>query len=139
MNPFLKTLSGRILNFALWLNACALAGTGLLLAFRLPPGSRGGRGLAVLGLDRHQWGDMHTWLGYAFLVLLLLHLAVHWRWLWQYASRRRKAPLFLGLGAGLLLLIVLLFLPVERRAGKGQGGQHGARHGAPPSTESQGR
>ena len=54
----------------LWLVFCAMAGTGLLLAFRLPPGFRGGAGLAVMGWTRHQWGDLHTWLSYAFLGLI---------------------------------------------------------------------
>ena len=32
----------------------ALAATGLLLKYVLPPGSRGGRGLRLWGMDRHE-------------------------------------------------------------------------------------
>jgi hypothetical protein len=109
-----RQLGPRALNLMLWLNVCALTGTGMLLAWRLPPGSRGGRGLSALGLDRHGWGDIHMWLGYAFGALILVHLAVHWRWLWQFASRRRAWPMLAGLGLGLLLVVALILLPVVK-------------------------
>ena len=107
----------RVLNLLLWIDFCALTGIGLLLALRLPPGSRGGSGLSALGLTRHQWGDLHTWLGYALIVFVLAHLALHWRWLWQAASKKRSLWLLGGLGTGALLTFVLAFLPV---AGSGQ-------------------
>lgn len=127
--PSWKSLGSRGLNLLLWLGFCGLAGTGLLLALRLPPGSRGGRGLSAFGLDRHDWGDVHTWIGYAFVALILVHLLLHWRWLWQFASRRRALPMLAGLGAGLVLMLALVFAPVEKRedgehGGKGKGRQH---------------
>ncbi len=108
----------RILNALLWLVFCAMSGTGLLLAYRLPPGSRGGRGLSALGLGRHEWGDIHTWLSYAFLTLIVLHLALHWRWFWQVAARRRSWPLLVGIGVGLALMLWLIFQPVRHNDGK---------------------
>jgi hypothetical protein len=109
-----KGLVGRALNLALWLVFCGLAGTGLLLAWRLPPGSQGGRGLSVLGMDRHDWGLWHHWIGYAFMALILWHVLLHWRWLWQFACRRRSLALGVGLGAGLILGLGLLLLPVKK-------------------------
>jgi hypothetical protein len=105
----------RILNLLLWLSFCAMAGTGLLLAFRMPPGSRGGRGLEALGLERHEWGDLHTWISYVFIATIVIHLALHWRWLWQIAGRIRAWPIIAGIGLGLLLLLFLAFQPVHRR------------------------
>lgn len=99
-----------------------MAGTGLLLAFRLPPGSRGGRGLTAMGWDRHEWGDVHTWLSYAFLALIVIHLALHWRWLWQVAAKKHAWPLIAGIAAGLFLLAWLALQPVEREV---RGRQHG--------------
>lgn len=104
----------RIANLLLWFLFCGLTGTGLLLAYRLPPGSRGGRGLSALGWSRHEWGDLHFWISLAFLVLLLIHLALHWRWFWQIASKRRAWPLLAGIGAGVALVIATMCLPVER-------------------------
>lgn len=94
-----------------------MAGTGLLLEFRLPPGSRGGRGLSALGLDRHDWGNLHTWVGYLFIFSIMLHVALHWRWLWQVASRKRAWPMIAGVGLGLLLLLILVFQPVKDASG----------------------
>jgi len=111
----LRTVLPRILNFLLWISFCAMAGTGLLLAFRMPPGSRGGRGLEALGLGRHEWGDLHTWISYVFMATILLHLALHWRWLWQIAARKRAWPMILGIGLGLVLLLFLTFQPVSTR------------------------
>lgn len=119
--PSFRTLLPRILNALLWLVFCAMAGTGLLLAFRLPPGSRGGRGLSAWGMSRHEWGDWHTWLSYAFLALILVHLVLHWRWFWQVASRKKAWPLMLGFGTGLLLLAVLALQPVTTNGGTGNG------------------
>ncbi len=125
----LRTLLPRILNAFLWLVFCAMSGTGLLLAFRLPPGSRGGQGLSASGFGRHEWGDFHTWLSYAFLALILTHLALHWRWFWQVAARRKSWPLVIGLGAGVLLLLWLALQPVAR------GGRHGGGRGRGPQAE----
>lgn len=121
----------RVLNALLWLVFCGMAGTGLLLAFRLPPGSRGGAGLTAMGWGRHDWGDVHTWLSYGFLVLIAAHLTLHWRWLWQVAAKRRAWPLLAGLGAGLLLMIWLVSQPVEKHGGPGGGrGKNHAEHSA---------
>jgi len=122
-----RVLLSRVMNGVFWLVFCAMSGTGFLLAFRLPPGSRGGQGLSVLGLGRHDWGDVHTWLSYAFLALMAAHLALHWRWLWQVAARRRSWPLVAGLGAGFLLMLAFFFLPVESRE-RGGGRQGRAEH-----------
>lgn len=122
----MRTYITRILNLLLWLTLCFLAGTGFLLAFRLPPGSRGGAGLQALGLGRHGWGDLHTWSSYAFLALLLLHLVMHWRWIWKVASQRRFLLVGAGVGAGVMLLLWLTFLPVFARTDDATGG---GRHG----------
>lgn len=111
----MKTALARTINLLLWLIFCALAGTGLLLVFRLPPGSRGGAGLAALGMTRHQWGDWHAWIAAAFLVLIAIHLALHWRWLWRVAAKARSWPLLAGLCGGVALFAWLALQPVSRR------------------------
>ncbi len=128
-----RSMIPRILNALLWLVFCSMSGTGLLLAFRLPPGSRGGQGLSAAGLSRHEWGDIHTWLSYAFLALILTHLALHWRWFWQVAARRKAWPLLAGLGAGILLLLLLALQPVKHGGRHKQGGT-GRNSCAPPAS-----
>lgn len=72
-----------------------------------------------MGWDRHEWGDLHSWLSYAFLGLIVLHMALHWRWFWQVAARRRSWPLIAGIGAGLVLLLVIFLQPVTREESAG--------------------
>ncbi len=121
----------RILIFFLWLSLCIMAATGFLLAFRLPPGSRGGGGLTAWGWSRHEWGDLHMWNSYVFLALSLLHLAIHWRWFWYVASGRLKVFFLAGMIGGLIAVAAVLIIPVKRDPGnehgrgQGQGGRSG--------------
>ena len=69
-----RSVVPRALNALMWLVFCGMAGPGLLLAFRLPPGSRGGARLTALGWVRHDWGDVHTWFSYVFLALIAAQL-----------------------------------------------------------------
>ena len=125
-----KTVA-RILNLLLWLAFCALGGTGLLLAFRPPPGSSGGPGLVALDMTRHEWGAWHMWIGYAFLALIAIHLALHWKWLWRVAAGSKSWPLLFGLGAGIVLLAWLALQPITKRESVG-----GARiNRAPPNQQ----
>lgn len=114
-HPFylMKTHISRILNLGLWIVGSILASTGLILAFRLPPGSAGGRGFTLLGWGRHDWGDFHTWLAYAAVALVAAHLLIHTRWLWVVACQRSWLRLTAGLALGLALPVSALIWPVE--------------------------
>lgn len=109
----------RILNLFLYLIFSVMIGTGLLMAYRLVPGNRGGQGLQVLGWSRHEWGDLHTWVSYVFVVLILAHLALSWAWLVKCAARGRVWRLAAGLLAGAAIIAALLLLPIERYRGDG--------------------
>jgi hypothetical protein len=73
-----------VIDLAALLVMLALAATGLIMRFALPPGS-GGRGgglrATLWGWGRHDWGDLHLWLSIAVGALLLIHAALHWDWL----------------------------------------------------------
>lgn len=81
----------QVLNFvidaAALLVMLAMVATGFLLKWILPPGSRGGQGLQLWGLTRHDWGDVHFWLAIALLVLALVHVALHWAWVCALVAR----------------------------------------------------
>ena len=119
----MKTKLRRILNLLLYLSFCAMLGTGLLLAFRLVPGSRGGRGLEALGWDRHQWGDLHTWLSYAFAILLVAHLVLAWVWLKKVAAKGQLWRLVAGFAVGLAIIFGIVLLPVSQRDDKPRHGR----------------
>ena len=93
--------------------------TGVLMRYVLPPGS--GRRVAIWGLDRHGWGDLHFWIAVAFLALLAFHLVLHWRWIVSVLRGRPRegSGLRVGLGlTGLAAVVALalapLLTPVER-------------------------
>lgn len=107
-----KLTYSKVLNLILWLVGSALASTGLILAFRLLPG-RDHRGTTLWGMDRHAWGDIHTWLAYVLIILVALHLWIHWRWLWVVACKRDFKKLIAGLLIGFALPALALLWPAE--------------------------
>ena len=109
----MKNKINRSLNFFLYLCFCLMAGTGLMLVYRLPPRSRGGGG-SVLGLTRHEWGDIHYWTSYAFAAAILLHLWMHRQWLHKVAVHRKNWLLLLGLLSGIALIVIPFFIPVVK-------------------------
>ena len=111
----MKNLIHRVLNLLLYLGFCAMLGTGLLMAYRLPPGSRGGTGLTVLGIDRHQWGDVHLWISYIFIAVVIAHLWMNWAWLNKIAASMKPMRLWGGLLVGIVIIVLLLLLPVHNR------------------------
>jgi uncharacterized protein DUF4405 len=114
----------------------ALLLTGALIHWRLPHGSPG-QGLTMLGLDRHDWGEIHFIAAIAFVVLMVVHVWMHWRWCWSMirgenpASRRLRTAVFVVV---VVLLIAALASPwlmrVEqtRPGGRGGGSARGTEH-----------
>ena len=62
-----------------------LAGVGLMIKYVLLPGFKrnilpeSNAEFYFWGLDRHQWGSIHLYLGYVFMFLLFLHIILHWK------------------------------------------------------------
>lgn len=121
----MKLILRRVLNLLLYLSFCTLIGTGLLMAFRLIPGNRGGQGLQVLGWNRHQWGDLHAWVSYGFAALVVWHLVINWAWLKKVAASDHVWRLIVGLIAGVAIIGAFLVLPMTQR--ERGGGGHGRR------------
>ena len=102
----------RLLNLILYLGFCVLAGTGFLLAFRLPHGSEAARGTTFLGYPVHTWAEAHLWVSYGVLVLLLFHLVLHWKWLVNVAGSRQAWRLAVGLLLGVAIIAFFLIYPL---------------------------
>lgn len=113
MKPKLKNSLKRVLNLLLYLSLCGLVGTGALLTWKLVPRSRGGGGLQVLGMDRHEWGDLHFWLGATMVVVTVAHLLLNWQWLKKIASSGKMWRLVMGLLVGLMIICGIYFLPLQ--------------------------
>jgi hypothetical protein len=104
-------------NFWVDLASClvmvGLALTGGITHYVLPSGT--GNWLVLFGLGRHDYGQIHFYLGFAVVLLLALHLAMHWSWLSGFVAKRlgkdppsRRARVLAGVGllGGLGLLLV---------------------------------
>lgn len=110
-----KNLIARVLNGAMFLGGCFLAGTGWLLDERLPRGrGEGGVRPTLLGMGRHDWGEWHAQVGYVMAGLAVVHLALHWRWLVKIAAAQKPWRLAAGVAAGLAVAGFFLFAPVTR-------------------------
>lgn len=89
--------------------------TGLFVRYALPTGSAK-LGWTLLGLGRHEWGDVHFWFTVATGSLLLLHLALHWSWvcattsrvLLRHGARSRLAPAWQRNLIGVATLAILI-------------------------------
>lgn len=114
MKPGLKNTLLRVTNLLLYLSFCGLVGTGALLIWKLVPGSQGGHGLTVLDLSRHEWGDIHFWIGVVFVAATLTHLILNWAWLRKIASSGKVWRLAAGLAAGAVLIFGIYALPLQQ-------------------------
>lgn len=111
----------RILNLLLYLSFCFIVGTGLLIQYKLLPGSEGGHGLSALGMGRHDWGDLHFYVSLAFIAFIILHIVLSWGWLKRVAANKQVWAVLLGLGVGVVLIGSIFFLPIDHTEDEGRG------------------
>ena len=114
-----KTQWNFSIDILMFLCMAAIAGIGFLMKYVLLPGKEAwviyGKKveLSWLGLDRHDWGAIHLYLGFLLLGLLVLHIILHWQTivsLWQkYVPAGRSRAILTTIF--LLLCLVFLFLP----------------------------
>ena len=104
----------KVIDLALYLVACALTGTGLLLAYRLPHGQGHAGRILFLGYGRHAWGEIHTWLAYVATSLAVAHLVLNWQWLVKVAASKKVWRLAVGVLTGLLVVGAFLLLPIDQ-------------------------
>lgn len=88
-----RTTLNFIVDLIGFVDLLLLAATGAIMKWALPPGSGGGHGYGfrggrdpgevkeLLGLGRHDWGDIHFVLALLFLVVIVVHLILHWTWI----------------------------------------------------------
>jgi uncharacterized protein DUF4405 len=109
-----KNIWKKSIDLVLYLVACMTAGTGVLLAYRLPHGAGNASRVVFFGYGRHEWGDIHTWLAYFVIFLAVVHLGLNWQWLLKVAASKHIWRLAAGILSGLLIVIAFLLLPVDR-------------------------
>lgn len=117
-----RTRLNSVVDIAAFALATAIAVTGLILRYMLPPGSGrfgeiglggfgAGRPVTVLwGLSRHEWGDIHFWLSVAILIVLAFHLVLHWRWISAVVRGRAGNASGFRFATGIVALLALIAL-----------------------------
>ena len=82
--------------------------TGVLMRYVLPP--RSGQSIEILGMSRHEWGDIHFYITFIFLAILSIHLILHWKFIRNMFHGRIKETSNFRLMLGLVGLIAVLAL-----------------------------
>jgi hypothetical protein len=104
----MKDLKTRLLlplsNAALYLVACAVIATGLLLEFRMDEEDGAVR---VLGLGSDDWGEVHFGLALGFAALTVLHLLLNRAWIKAAMMKTKWAGPALAVGLGFVLVVLL--------------------------------
>jgi hypothetical protein len=137
-----KPLWNLFIDALMALQIGALAGIGFLIKFVLVPGEERnvvyGRGTALyfLGLERHEWGTIHLWIGLSLLAFLVLHIILHWGQILGLlcaVSRSLAVRIVIVLTVLLLAAVMAsfaLWVKPEVQAGKsGEGHRWGQRQG----------
>jgi hypothetical protein len=115
-NATLRTMTDLLMYVAM----SFLTGTGLLIHYRLVPGSQGGHGLTLLGLSRHEWGTYHLWAAYLLLVLILIHLILNYAFIKNVIAQKKSWLIVILGGLGIAVTLFFLLLPLERTTETGQ-------------------
>ena len=84
--------------------------TGVLMRYVLPP--RSGQSIEILGMSRHEWGDIHFYITFIFLVILSIHLLLHWKFFLHVFQKGIKSSETYRLVLGIVALIAVLALAV---------------------------
>jgi signal transduction histidine kinase len=105
-----------VVNVALFVDMCSLSVIGLFLGFVIPRGRGYGFQKYFLGLQRHQWGDIHLYLSLLLLILLVFHICFNWTWVVRatknYFGERWKNFLF-AISCGWIIVLIVGWIVVK--------------------------
>ncbi len=97
---------------------------------------------AMLGLDKHQWGALHTNIGYLFLLVSAIHIVLNWSVIIRYIRKKTREAFSLNINTVTSSIIVILFAlftvaeapPVSwiQSFGEGLKEQSEVKYGSPP-------
>jgi TRAP-type uncharacterized transport system fused permease subunit len=112
----------KITDVCLWLLFCFMFGSGLLIHYRLLPGFKGGHGLSLFGMSRHEWGEYHLWAAYIFLAFLIVHLFLNYSFIKNTIAKKMTWRAVLLCGIGLMIVCIFLFSPISQEQNGGERG-----------------
>ncbi len=81
----MKTKINAIIDILMGISFIPTLFTSILLFFYLPHGEGLGRGrgaetVTFWGWDRHEWINVHNYIGLAFMILMAAHMTLHYKW-----------------------------------------------------------
>jgi hypothetical protein len=109
-----KTGIRKITDVCLWFLFCFMFGTGLLIHYRLLSGFKGGHGLSLFGMSRHEWGEFHLWAAYIFLAFLIIHLFFNYSFIKNAIAKKTTWRALLLCAIGLMIVCIFLFSPISQ-------------------------
>jgi len=101
-----------LVDMLLFICLSGMVFTGILQGLVLPEGPVSPESSKYfLGLHRHQWGAIHSWLSLSFTLLLILHLAINLDWILARARQlfKQRAGAALGLTLAVSAVPILVF------------------------------
>ncbi len=110
-----KTKINLAIDAVMFIVLMAMTGLGFLIKYVLVPGYKrnllydSDLELYFLGLTRHEWGRIHLWLGFFFLVLLVFHILFHWKMIGS-VSRQMVSARVLRFTIAVLIGVTGIFL-----------------------------
>ena len=99
-----------LIDISAFISFIFVISTGVLMRYVLPP--RSGQSIEILGMSRHEWGDIPFYITFIFLVILSIHLILHWKFIRNIFHGRLKEASNFRLILGLVGLIAVLALAV---------------------------
>lgn len=143
MNVNKHTQSNVVIDAIGYLAFWVLVSTGIMMKYILLPGSRRGAGspTSLMGLDRHDWGNVHFWASVIFVVTVLIHIVLHWSWITGMFKKFLSVRSWRVVVPALVFPVAIAFLPLmgirgfdasEESGGKNRAGYSTSRNvGAP--------
>ena len=119
-----KPLWNLITDFLLLTLFVSMLSTGLIMEFILPRGEGGARfrggdesARTLMGLGRHDWGEIHAMLSWALIILIITHLALHWKWIVAMVKERLGSRIDRGqvtnsLGPSIRRVMLFLYVTI---------------------------
>ncbi len=112
----------KYVDLLLYFSLSFITATGLLMEYRLVPGSKGGRGLSLFGLSRHEWGEWHFYASCVMVAMVCIHLFLNFRFIKAIISNQNTLKLLTMALPALVLILIFMLTPLE----KGGGHLHGS-------------
>lgn len=63
---------------------------------------------SLLGLDKHQWGALHTNVGYLFLAASIFHIVLNWKLILNYMKKKTKEAFAVNTNTVVSAVVVLV-------------------------------